>query len=513
MGAGSLGRIGQAVIFCGFAAAILWFSNPIRSFYYDHLANPDDLEMKIAMAWNRTISSGYNPATKFRAIIVGTNGAIDVVVEGSLLLRKLGISEEMERKLKPKERDFINNLDHLAQAFTHFYAKGAGGERFMNDMNLYKKAVATAKAMPRAELSIGGNAALIAQALIENAPNNVRVAYGGLVGPALKKMFHPRIMVTQSAMVEVDEYHIIMEYKKGEKWAGHVCPIASRFIFSHDMTNGHMLGLERFVESFHETMPDLVVLSGLHMLESQSPTFWKTRLAEIASALSRISNNIPIHLELASMADQEFVRTIAERIFPVINSIGLNEQELWLLCSSISGPHCIVNGRNVDLEGPPSTGVANDIIYWILDKFSTSKYRQSRFDRIHFHTLTHHTVATLHTSRWVSRHASVAAGVRTASLQACGDYSVQPTKVDIHLKTTVCLSAGALPDGVSMIERYRQLDFHNPVLSWNVSDVDFYLSPALVCKSPVKTVGLGDAISSAGLLNSGYRKIVRVPKD
>lgn len=513
MSTGTYGRISQAILFCGFAAAILWFSNPIRSFYYDNLANHDELEMKIARGWNKTISGGYNAVTKFRSIIVGTNGAIDVVVEGGLLLRKLGVTDEIERKLKPKERDFINNLDHLAQVFTHFFAKGAGGERFMNDMELYKKAVATAKAMPRAELSIGGNAALIGQALIENAPNNVRVVYGGLVGPILKSLFHPRIMVPQSALSDVDEYHIIMEYKKGEKWAGRVCPIASRFIFSHDMTNGHMLGLERFVASFHETMPDLVVLSGLHMLESQSQTFWMRRIAEIASALSRISNNIPIHLELASMADQEFIRTLAERILPVINSIGLNEQELWLLCSSISGPHCVVDGQSVELEGPPSTGVANDIIYWILDKFSSTKYRQSRFDRIHFHTLTHHTVATLHTSRWLSGRASVAAGVRTASTQSCGDYSVQPSKVDIHLKTRVYLSAGRLPSGVLMPEYHRQLDYHNPVLSWNVSNVDYNLSPVLVCKSPVKTVGLGDAISSAGLLNSGYRKIVPVPKD
>lgn len=508
-----MGRCRQAILFCGFAAAILCFSNPIRSFYYDYLANHDELEMQIARSWNRTISSGYNARTKFRSIIVGTNGAIDVVVEGGILLRKLGVSDKMERNIKPRERDFINNLDHLVQVFTHFFAKGAGGERFMNDMELHKKAVATAKAMPRAELSIGGNAALIAQALIENAPNNVRVVYGGLVGPVLKSLLHPRIMVPQSAMSEVDEYHVIMEYKKGEKWAGRVCPIASRFIFSHDMTNGHMLGLERFILSFDATMPDLVVLSGLHMLESQSPKFWKGRIAEIASALSRISNNIPIHLELASMADLDFIRTVAERILPVINSIGLNEQELWLLCSSMSGPHCVVNGQSVELEGPPSTGIANDIIYWILDKYSASKYRQSRFDRIHFHTLTHHTVATLHSSRWLSRHASVAAGVRTASTQACGDYSVQPSNVNLHLKTVVDLSAGSLPEGVLMPERHRQLDYNNPVLSWNVSNVDFYLSPVLVCKSPVKTVGLGDAISSAGLLHSGYRKTLPVPNN
>lgn len=499
--------IGTAILLCGLATVLLCFPNPVSKIYYNYFASYDEVETVIAKAWNETIGSvDADLGSRFKSIVVGTNGAIDVIVQGSLLLQKLGISEKMESKIKSTDRDLINNLNHLAEVFTHFFSKGAGGERFMNNKELFLKAVSFSKVMPRVELSIGGNAALIAQALIENAPKTVRVFYAGQVGPVLKSNLHPRLIIPQSSLSKDDEYHIIMEYKKLEKWAGRTCPIASRFIFSHDITNAQMSGLESFISGFGETRPDLVVLSGLHMIESQSPSFRNRRLSEIASALSTIPEKIPVHLELASMADYEFVKVLIDRIFPVVGSIGLNEQELWLVCIALDGPHCLHDGKPVSLQGPPPPGVANDIISWIMDKYSDAKYHKSRFTRIHFHTLTHHTVATVSSSNWIYGNASVAAGARAASTQSCGDTSVQVKNVDLHLGKTIILSAGGTPSHASLHENVRQLDYSNPVLSWKLANVNYYLTPILVCKSPIKTVGLGDQISSAGLLHAGYRK-------
>ena len=47
-------------------------------------------------------------------------------------------------------------------------------------------------------------------------------------------------------------------------------------------------------------------------------------------------------------------------------------------------------------------------------------------------------------------------------------------------------------------------DSNSPVDSWQRNGISFYLSPVLVCRKPLKTVGLGDAISATGLLNSQY---------
>ena len=43
-----------------------------------------------------------------------------------------------------------------------------------------------------------------------------------------------------------DEYHLIMEYKKGDTWGAHVSACANRFIITHDKANGEMLAMEKF---------------------------------------------------------------------------------------------------------------------------------------------------------------------------------------------------------------------------------------------------------------------------
>ena len=47
------------------------------------------------------------------------------------------------------------------------------------------------------------------------------------------------------------------------------------------MSNGEMSSLETFVASLEEFQPDLVVLSGLHMMEGQGRELWEERLKEV----------------------------------------------------------------------------------------------------------------------------------------------------------------------------------------------------------------------------------------
>lgn len=68
---------------------------------------------------------------------------------------------------------------------------------------------------------------------------------------------------------------------QGEQWGSAQAPQANRFIFSHDLSNGEMSSLETFVASLDEFEPDLVVLSGLHMMEGQGRALWEERLKEV----------------------------------------------------------------------------------------------------------------------------------------------------------------------------------------------------------------------------------------
>ena len=169
---------------------------------------------------------------------------------------------------------------------------------------------------------------------------------------------------------------------------------------------------------------------------------------------------------------------------------------MWLLCQVGGGPHC----SSSSLSGPPPAGETADVATWMLRKFSSVS--NSRLSRIHFHTLTYHIALTRTESRWKNQFSSVLAGTKIAANQACDDdATVRPEKFELRITGDVSLSA--TPNS-NASPRNSKLHPNFPVISWRNEDIKLHLSPVLVCRRPLKTVGLGDAISAMGLLFSGY---------
>ena len=104
--------------------------------------------------------------------------------------------------------------------------------------------------------------------------------------------------------------------------------------------------------------PELVVLSGLHLLESENGEFRELRLNDLARFVKLIDRSVPIHLELASMADKDFLQSLVTTLFPLVDSVGLNEQELSFLTVALDGPH----RTDGDLrQWPPEIGMLNEL--------------------------------------------------------------------------------------------------------------------------------------------------------
>uniref|UniRef100_K7FGP5 ADP dependent glucokinase n=1 Tax=Pelodiscus sinensis TaxID=13735 RepID=K7FGP5_PELSI len=285
--------------------------------------------------------------------------------------------------------------------------KGAAAERFFSDAEAFNHIAQAASEYPGAQLYVGGNAALIGQKLATNP--NLKILLCGPVGPKLHELLDDNVIVPPESMQETDEFHLILEYQAGEEWGQMKAPNANRFIFSHDLSNGAMNMLEVFVSSLDEFQPDLVVLSGLHMMEGQSQEIREKRLLEAVTSISDIPTDIPIHLELASMTDQDFMSKIMHQVFPLVNSVGLNEQELLFLTQSASGPHASLASWNE----VPDVGIVSDILFWILKKHGRTMDKASNLTRIHFHTLAYHILATVD-GYWGNQVAAVASGARGA---------------------------------------------------------------------------------------------------
>ncbi|NWI77419.1 ADPGK glucokinase, partial [Dryoscopus gambensis] len=412
------------------------------------------------------------------------NACVDVVLSGVKLLEALGLEPG-----EGKNHAVLNSGQELREAFAHFMERGAAAERFFSDAEAFQAIAQTASEHPAAQLYVGGNAALIGQKLATNP--DLKILLCGPVGPKLHELLDDNVVVPPESMQERDEFHLILEYQAGEQWGQVRAPAANRFIFSHDLSNGALNMLEVFVSSLDEFQPDLVVLSGLHMMEGQSKEMRHRRLMEAVASISDIPTDIPIHLELASMTDQDFMSNIMhQQVFPLVNSIGLNEQELLFLTQSASGPHASLPSWS----GIPDVGVVSDILFWILKEHGKTAERASDLTRIHFHTLAYHILVTVD-GHWGNQAAAVAAGARAAGTQACATDTIDTSKVFLKAPLEFVTSHTEAPSKIS-------LNPDEPVVHWHREGISFHFTPVLVCKDPVRTVGLGDAISAEGLLYS-----------
>ncbi|XP_054419924.1 ADP-dependent glucokinase isoform X1 [Pteronotus mesoamericanus] len=442
---------------------------------------PGSPEGRLAAAWDALI---VQPVRRWRRVAVGVNACVDVVLSGVKLLQALGLNPG-----DGKDHSILHSRNDLEDAFTHFMGKGAAAERFFSDKETFHDIAQVASEFPGAQHYVGGNAALIGQKFAANS--DLKVLLCGPVGPKLHELLDDNIVVPPESLQEVDEFHLILEYQAGEEWGQLKAPHANRFIFSHDLSNGAMNMLEVFVSSLEEFQPDLVVLSGLHMMEGQSKELQRKRLLEVVTSISDIPAGIPIHLELASMTNRELMSSIVhQQVFHAVTSLGLNEQELLFLSQSAAGPHSSLSSWN----GVPDVGVVSDILFWILKEHGKSKSRASDLTRIHFHTLAYHILVTVD-GYWANQLAAVAAGARVAGTQACATETIDTSQVSLRAPREFLTSRS---------EAGSRIIFNpdEPVVGWHREGVSFHFTPVLVCKDPIRTVGLGDAISAEGLFYS-----------
>ena len=102
---------------------------------------------------------------------------------------------------------------------------------------------------------------------------NCEVVLIGPIGPKLKKLLNKNIKISTSSLIEKDEIHLILEYNANQLFESLQTPTANRFIVSHDAYNSRMEMLDEFFEFAQSHQPDIIILTGLHLLESQSDTF------------------------------------------------------------------------------------------------------------------------------------------------------------------------------------------------------------------------------------------------
>lgn len=448
-------------------------------------------------------------------VALGSNVCVDLIVQAADVL-------DIGTDVPLKDLPALESLSDVNSVFMQHFAAGAAGERSCRDASAFGSLVAKADAQATARRSLGGNAALMARKL---SKSGVKTVLGGHVGPTAASLLPANVAVVGAAAASspgathavasasTDEVHLILEYGTGTTLGGVTATRANRFIVTADLANQDASALIETIKAADAAGVHALVVAGLHMLEPMSAADRQARLDEIASSLAARAGKYSVHLELASSGDAAWTRLLADSLFPLIDSIGFNEQEGAFLYEALGGTYgggaaaaanatsCV--GARGEVTGATNVKVASIacLMRHVLQTYPTS------LSRIHFHSLALHAIAHRpligKVNLWREAVGAVAAGAVAATTEACqGDvaalaaadtsllYSVSPTRVNVADPLIT-------KPGEAIVQH---LDPDHPVATWKWStDIEFALAPVPACRKPRSTVGLGDAISAAGL--------------
>ena len=95
----------------------------------------------------------------------------------------------------------------------------------------------------------------------------------GPIGRKLKALLNEKIVIPNEVLIEKDEVHLILEYSLNQQWNNMKPPQANRFIISHDIYNSKMEMLDLFFNLSKSFDPNVLVLAGFHLIESQNEEF------------------------------------------------------------------------------------------------------------------------------------------------------------------------------------------------------------------------------------------------
>ncbi|KAL3667805.1 hypothetical protein V7S43_007356 [Phytophthora oleae] len=423
-----------------------------------------------------------------------------------------------------RHHERIGSLMELQESFSYYFSSGAAAEQSMLSPEQFREVVALADALPGVKRKVGGNAAVMAE---RASAEGCVVLLGAAIGKEMKPYFvDPTIqLVGHLEEHQHDDVHLVLEYSSGDEFRGHKSPRANRYYLNHDVHNARLSVLEEFEQSLDTFKPDLVVFGGLQLMEVETDE--RERLMRL-KALSEVLQNLflaqtPTHYEFAAVSDFSLFDDTVRLVLPWVDSIGLNEQELYIL------HHYLVSGEEgTATTSRPTVAEISSQLHDIIQFASKAKknFQSSGQDkdankesvalaqlsRIHFHTLQFHIVCQKEGSMWEDPTTALVQSALMSSKVACGkppapgasddsdkpkpmrtsaEMEVDPERIEILLARQQILSKR---QGLKV-----DLDPFSPVVTWQEADFQCHLVPMMACKKPDHTAGLGDNISGTGV--------------
>ncbi|XP_063333453.1 ADP-dependent glucokinase isoform X1 [Pelmatolapia mariae] len=466
----------------------LWFRSPQNAVLDDRL----DTVLSSLLRAERKV--GMNNVARPR-VAIGFGGCVDLIVDGVSLLNKTGIQPTDQ----PLHHDYLENVEQLAQSFAYFFAPGAAAERFMLNETLFSELVEEARDLPGNRWSVGGNAPVMASRM---ATEGCDVLLGGTFSTDFTDVLSQHITVAGKVIDEPD-IHLILEYPSGARWGRYTSRRANRYIIHSDANNPYLSSMEEFAQKLIDFKPDLLVVGGLQMMDNFPFRSGEREalLSRLGHLLSSSSPQIGIHFEMASFVEESIMEDLLHYVIPHADSLGMNEQELPNLLSSLKG-------SNITVLSDPNPRVATVLdqmreVYRILNQRDKEASAESwangaratgkPLTRLHVHTLAFQAMIVTRGSKWKNTMSATAKASLTANRHVCGSNDIDPSKARLIMDDSFSVSRQEGSQRIPLQET-------RPVSCWSEEDYEICVAPVLVCTEVYQTAGGGDNVSAAGLV-------------
>lgn len=484
--AGTPVKLGSILSFCIVLYAVYYRKNDIE----DERLSPVKDHLLYLESQNKVGVGNRQPN-----VALGYGACHDLFVNATSLL------DYRDLKGRPKHFDEIKNKEEFLKSFSYFFKHGAAAERFMSNSDLFDELIEQALKIPDSRWSIGGNAPLMAKRFFLEG---WKVLLAAKMSGTLKSYIPSGIQIVGNADEEdiKDDVHMILEYKADETFGIYKAPRANRYILHNDENNPLLSSLEKFGEHLPSFNPNLLVISGLQMMDNYP--FKKNDVRDLRTErLELVKKQIlsqPLktlaHFEMASYVDLDLLLHLTNKVLPFVDSVGMNEQELDNLCSVLE-----LGRVSVVADSNPRVATALDQmrkIFKIVRQKNVQYDSKRKLTRIHVHTLAYQAILTVKNSAWKRTEAAVAKASLTAHRYVCNNLTIALEKTKLLLDDSFSTTTDNNNNSRVFFEPTK------PVACWDEmisnENVDICVAPVLICTEAQLTAGAGDNISAAGLV-------------
>lgn len=170
--------------------------------------------------------------------------------------------KERESKERDDSDEEIHTHEDFMRSFMFYFSKGAAAERYTPNKIFFKNLVASAKKLEAHRWELGGNAPVMGTRFhLEGA----QVLIASTMSEKQRSHLPQGMDVTEFTANDdfIDDIHLIMEYKTGEKFGELTAPRANRYIIHSDSNNPMVTSLELL--KLNQYKPKLFVVAGLQV--------------------------------------------------------------------------------------------------------------------------------------------------------------------------------------------------------------------------------------------------------